>query len=80
MAEDAYLKSGVIWNPKGTTKFKGHPEGPRGLDHRSMFSDQTDLGRWNASGFQVMGQPAYGARTGWSNRHQQCRIHLVLRE
>jgi hypothetical protein len=45
-----------------------------------MFADQTDLNCGDAFFFQVMTEPANGARAGWSDRDQHCGVDVILPE
>ena len=64
------LESGVIRDSKRTPELEGHPERPRWLDLLGVLADEADLRRGNALFFNVVGEPAYGARAGRSNRDQ----------
>jgi hypothetical protein len=72
------LKGRVAWYAERPSEFEGHPQGARWLDLGRMFPYQADLGRGQPVSFEIMRQPANGARTGGSDRHEQDGVHLVL--
>jgi hypothetical protein len=74
------LEGCIARDTQGTTQLKRYPQGTRRFDGYGVFAYQADLRGRDAIGFEIMCQPAYGARTGGSNRYQENGIHLILGE
>ena len=63
-----------IRGTKWASKRKRYEQGARRPETLRMLADQTDLSRWNSLAFDVMCQPANGARTLRSN---PCENHTA---
>lgn len=75
--QDSSLELPVIWYPERPSQFERYPQRSRRPDLFSMFADQADAGGRNAFSFDVVCKRADGARTEWSDRHQERDINAV---
>lgn len=76
--QDLGLELPVSGISKWTAERKRNPEGPGRLNGQRMLSDQADLGCCNTFRLNVMGKPAYSARTIWSDRDKKDGINMVF--
>ena len=78
--QNACLKGRIPWDPERSSQFEGHPERARWRDLSRVFPYQADLGGGKTVRFEIMCQPADGARAGGSDRNEAHSIHVVLRQ
>ena len=77
MPQDPGLEGRVAGPAERPAKRKTDPQGAGRFDNLGMFANQTDLGGGDSFLFQVVGQPADGARAVRSDRHEHDRIDRI---
>src|SRR5262249_58546038 len=69
-SQDACLKGRITWCPQRSSQFEGDPEGAWWGNLDRMFSYQADLCRGQTVPFEIIREPADGARAGGSDRDE----------
>ena len=80
VAQHAALEIRFVRRAERAAKFKWHRQRARWLDFLGMLADQTDLRCRDTLIFEIMCQPANGARTLRSNGAEDDNVDIIRLE